>query len=75
MIPEVEQGFSAGSCAKNTALIQAASEAGNMNQGPVPAGFFAFGAALSPLVNECFLPTGRRNPSLAALRARDRPES
>jgi hypothetical protein len=43
MIPEVEKVFQAGSCAKNTALIQAGSEAGNMNQGLVPAGFFAFG--------------------------------
>src|SRR5262245_50172789 len=65
-VPEVEQGIWAGSCAKNTALIQAASEAGNMNQGLVPAGFFAFGAALSALVNRCFLPIGRRNPWLAA---------
>jgi len=46
-----------------------------MNQGLVPAGFFAFGAALSALVNRCFLPIGRRNPWLAALCAHDRPES
>jgi hypothetical protein len=73
MIPDVEKAFRAGSCAKNTALIQAGSEAGNMNQGLVPVGFFAFEAALSALVNGRFLPIGRRNPWLAALRARDRP--
>jgi hypothetical protein len=39
-IPKVEW-FSGGTICKNTALIQAASEAGNLNQGLVPAGFFA----------------------------------
>src|SRR5215475_4600878 len=34
--------FQTGLCAENSALIQAGSEAGNMNQGLVPAGFFAF---------------------------------
>jgi hypothetical protein len=45
MIPE-EKAFRTGSCAKNKVLIQAGSGAGNMNQGLVPAGFFAFGPHL-----------------------------
>jgi hypothetical protein len=40
MIPQMED-FSDGTMDKNTALIQAASGAGNPNQGLVPAGFFA----------------------------------
>jgi hypothetical protein len=66
MIPEVEKVFQAGSCAKNTALIQAGSEAGNMNQGLVPAGFFAFGVGTFGLGNSLFVSIGRRNPRVAA---------
>jgi hypothetical protein len=40
------EGFSDGIMCKNKVLIQAGSGAGNMNQGLVPAGFFAFGLHL-----------------------------
>jgi hypothetical protein len=63
MIPEVEKVFQAGSCAKNTALIQAGSEAGNMNQGLVPAGFFAFGVGTFGLGKQ---PLGVNRPPQSA---------
>ena len=67
MIPEVEKFFRRDHVQKNTALIQAGSEAGNMNQGLVPAGFFAFGVGTFGLGKQrLFVSIGRRNPRVAA---------